>query len=265
MQMKKVLSLSILVTLIVVGCSNVVSSSDISTATAQAEKVIGLATQMGYQALKTLDAGTRLATATVQARQAALSTAKSWPVVLSDTFDRDLDVWSIGEDEDPSLGSVSWAIEGGQYLWHAQAVTGFVWWVIPEGEAVTDFYLSVDASQVSDPDVGEYGVIFRRDDDEQYYLFEISDLGYYALFLYSLNGWETLIDWTDHAAITAGEFNQLAVHATGPLFDLYINGIYVAGYVDERLPSGRVGLLIGLSNAGEEMSWLFDNFELQAP
>jgi hypothetical protein len=220
---------------------------------------------MSYQAMSTLEAGTRLATATAQARQSSLSTAKGWLPVLSDSFSSDMDVWAVGEESDDSLGSVQWSIDGGKYRWQAQAISGFVWWVVPEGEPVSDFYLTVDAQQTGDADVGEYGVVFRQDENEQYYLFEISDLGLYALFMYTLNGWETLIDWTTHDAISPGEVNQLEVLALGTQFALYINDEYVDGYVDDRLPSGRTGLLVGLSNAGEESSWIFDDFEVRAP
>ncbi len=262
---KNILGLTLTICFLLTGCSSVVRSGDLSTATAQAGNVIRRATQMGYGAQSTLEAGIRLATSTAQARSQSLSEARQWSLVLSDTFNSDLDIWALGEGEDPALGSVSWEIDGGRYRWAAKASSGFVWWVIPEGEAVGDFYLSVDARQEINPEVGEYGLVFRRDDNEQYYLFEISELGSYAAYIYSLQGWETLIEWTIHPVILPGKFNQLEVLADGPVFDLFINGEYVGGFVDDRLPEGRAGLLVGLSEAGEESSWLFDNFTLKAP
>ena len=256
--------LFLLGTLILMGCSSIVSSDEMSAATSQANRVISLATQMGYQARSTLEAGSKSATATVQAREISLAEARLWPVVIEDGFDEANDDWAVGEEEDEALGSIAWSIEQGGYRWSAEAKTGFVWWVATESE-VSDFYLAVDARQMTNPEVGEYGVIFRRTDEEHYYLFEVSDLGYYALFYYSPGTWESLIDWTTHPAISAGAPNRLAVHASGAQFNLYINGVFVTGYQDDRQPSGSVGLLIGLSNAGESSAWEFDNFELRAP
>jgi len=251
-------------TLIMTGCSSPADSSGMRTATSQANRVISLATQMGYQARSTLEAGQLSVTATAQAREATLAEARLWQVVIQDPFDEESDDWAVGEDENEELGSISWSIAGGKYRWSAEAKTGYVWWVAPESE-VSDFYLSVEAQQMINPEVGEYGVIFRRADDGHYYLFEISDLGYYALFYYSPGNWESLIDWTSHPSITAGAPNRLAVHASGSQFDLYINDVYVTGYQDDRQPSGSVGLLIGLANEGESAAWEFDNFELRAP
>jgi len=234
------------------------------TATSQANRLISLATQMGNLARSTLEAGKQSATATAQARETSLDEARAWQVVISDAFDEASDDWAVGEEENEELGSISWSIEQGKYRWSAESKTGYVWWVAPDAE-VSDFYLSVDAQQMANPDVGEYGVIFRRADEEHYYLFEISDLGYYALFYHSPGTWETLIDWTSHPIVSSGAPKRLAVHASGAQFNLYINNVFVNGYWDDRHPSGSVGLLIGFADAGETADWEFDNFELRAP
>ena len=247
------------------GCTSVVSSNKQSTATAQAYRIIGLATQMGKSAQATLIAENEQATATAQARTILLKDGQSWPQQLSDPFNGNVYGWTTGDENNPELAQIQWSIEGGKYRWQAQAVSGFVWWVVPEQEAVSDFYLVVTAHQVNHPEAGEYGLIFRQVDENNYYLFEINEQGECALFIYSPNGWEVLIDWASQPAVTPGKENRLAVLAHQDVFDFYINDRFIAEYRDERLPSGKTGLLIGLSNPGDEAKWEFDDFELRAP
>jgi hypothetical protein len=247
------------------GCSNVVSSSELGTATARAQGVIRLATQMGSLAQSTLVAENEQATATAQAYAVLFDEAKNWQILISDSFNENQNGWATGDEQNPDYASMHWAIEAGKYRWEAKALNGFVWWVTPDREAVSDFFLSVETHQLDNPQAGEYGLVFRQSDESHYYLFEIDEQGEYAVFIYTPDGWEALIDWTNSPAIQPGETNQLAMIARGDEFSFFINALPVAGYHDARLSSGNVGLLVGLSNAGEEASWEFDEFQLRIP
>ena len=251
--------------LLAAGCTGNLGNANPQTSTAQAGRIIGLATQMGGYAQATLVAENQQVTATAAARQTLLEEVGQWRLLLSDPFDEDLSGWTTGENEDPELGAMSWFIEQGKYRWQGIANSGFVWWVIPDVESVSDFYLSASARQVNQPEVGEYGLVFRQSSVEDYYFFEISDLGMYALYLHTASGWESLIDWIAHPSISPGKSNQLIVIARGESFNFYINDTFVAEYNDHRLPEGKVGLLVGLSNSGEAATWEFDDFELRIP
>jgi len=247
------------------GCSNVISSSQMGTATAQGGQVDALATRMSQVALATRQAGSEQARATVRARENTLQEAKNWSLQFADPFEDDLDQWYVGEEEDPALASVRWSIESGGYWWRGRAIDSFVWWVTPDGEDVTDFYLSVKARQLNGPETGEYGLIYRQQDEEHYYLFEVIDRGEYAVYLYTPDGWQALIEWTPHPSIQPGMITKLAVLGRGERFDLFINDAYLDSYTDSELLSGQAGLLVGLSNPGDEGTWIFDDFELHTP
>jgi hypothetical protein len=247
------------------GCVGYAGEDRPGTATAQADRAMRLATQIGQSLQVTREAGNQQATATATSRQTLLEEAGQWQILLSDTFDENRFGWFTGEQEDPALASMSWSIDGGKYRWQGKATSGFVWWVTPESEAVTDFYFSASFQQTSQPDLGECGLVFRQSSEEDYYLFEVNGSNQYALYLHSADGWETLIDWTPHAAISAGDPNRLEVVAQGAYFAFIINDAFVADYSDERLPQGAVGLLVGLSNPGDEAIWEFDDFMLRVP
>lgn len=251
--------------LLLAGCSDTSTGERVGTATAQSERAALLATQIGQSLQVTRDAGNQQAKATAAARQTLSEEVKKWQPLISDEFDDNLFGWVTGEQTNPELASMSWSISEGKYRWQAKANSGFVWWVTPQSDAFTDFDLAVSVEQDSLPDVGEYGLIFRQTSDNDYYLFELNGSGEYALFLNSADNWEALIDWTAHPSISAEGPNQLEVIAQGSYFAFDINDTFVADYSDERLSQGAVGILVGLSNPGDEATWEFDDLELRVP
>jgi hypothetical protein len=205
------------------------------------------------------------AAATAQAGQELFQSAQAWPLVLEDRFETVAAGWPVGTADDP-LASIGWTIADGRYEWVAEANDSFVWWGLPEGDSLADFYLSVRVRQASGPPNAEHGLVFRLDSElNQYYLFEVNGQGQYALFIQQADTWEALIDWQESDAVLVEGTNHLAVIVQADRFRLFVNEVLVAGYRDDRLVAGRAGLLIGLPEGGEQGAWEFDDFELRAP
>lgn len=257
--------LALLGVMFLAGCSDLSGEERAGTATAQSDRAVRLATQIGQSLQVTRDAGNQQAKATTAARQVLLEETRQWRVLISDTFDENLFGWITGEQTNPELASMSWSITGGKYRWQGKANSGFVWWVTPQSDVYTDFDLAASIQQDSQSNVGEYGLIFRQVSDNDYYLFEVNGSNEYALFLHSVDSWEALIDWTANPAISTNDPNRLEVIAKGAYFVFNINDTFVADYSDERLSQGAVGILVGLSNPGDEATWEFDDFELRVP
>ena len=250
------------------GCSSA-GGQPPATATAQAERAIALATAMGRQMRATATFEAVQAQATAEARASLLGQASGWTLAFADSFDSDQDIWATGAEEDPELAKIEWRIAAGKYFWEAAAVSGFVWWVVPDDDPSGDFYATASVRQHGEGSVGEYGLVFRlvdNDEETRYYLFEVTESQQYGVFIYqSDTGWETLLDWTETAALQPGRSNRLAVIGQGSDFTLYINGQSVGFVTDSRLASGKVGLLVGLSNPDERAVWEFDDFEVRFP
>jgi len=221
-----------------------------------------LATQMAGQLQATNAVRYKNVTATAEAYQDILNTAKSWPIVISEPFDEDNDIWVTGENESGEFATISWAIKDGKYEWKADAKDGFVWWVLPESEDVTDFYISADVQFIDGPPDAEAGLVFRHDGDENYYDFSISNDGKYSLYLHNSDGWEPILDWTPSIHLIAGDVNNLAVISVNDHLVIFINNQYQTELPEHRLIFGRAGLIISLSYSGDRGTWQFDNFEL---
>jgi eukaryotic-like serine/threonine-protein kinase len=231
------------------------------TAVAQDE-----ATRTAVAAAATATAEAQMqATATAEARlYVPLREASGWPVVLADDFSAEGDIWSVGVYSD-TLVDGSRSIDGGIYRWEAEAFDDFVWWSIPDTGEVSDLYLATDAQLVDGVSNAQYGLVFRRGENKDYYLVLVSDNGYYEFIKVSGGDWTPLVDWTETAAVRSGEVNRLEIVAQGSQFTFYINGEYVGEFSDELLTSGKPALVVGLSEAGDSSVVEFDNFELRAP
>ena len=250
--------------LICSSCSEFSNGDLVSTQTAQSDRARQLATKASSSLLPTLTARVQAAEATAEALEQMRQLAQSWPIILGDSFNNPANDWPENEQDDP-LAKMKWSFIDGKYRWAAQAKEGFVWWATPEIDELADFSASITVTQLDGPPDAEYGVIFRRTSDGEYYLFELRESGEYAFYIFWQDEWQTLIEWTPTDAFLPGVENKIDILALNNIFYLYINNELLAQHQDQRLPAGQVGLLVGLSNSGDEGKWDFDNFVVRTP
>jgi serine/threonine-protein kinase len=205
------------------------------------------------------------ATADVQAciHDAPLAPS-GWTVVLCDTFDTNENDWYTGEYEG-NLVTGEKLIADGKYRWDATALGNVVWWSIPDVTLETDFYLTVEAKRISGVENGQYGLVFRKVDGDNYALFKIEDSQYFKFSLKYEGEWDTVIDWTETSAVRPGKTNRVTVIAQGSHYTFYINDQYVAEAEDDRLSQGKAGMAIELVNTDDTAVFEFDNLEIRAP
>ena len=252
-----------LIAVILIACNNnAISNPPPPSATLRP----GVAPSATPNFLATLSAGYQ--EATVQAFIAAnpeIASSDEWPIAFADAFDADEDNWPV-EPFDNEYVSGDQEISLGRYRWGVTAKQSSVWRVWPDADAVSDFYMSVEGQRASGADNAQYGLIFRLDEDNNFYLFEIRENpAEFAFYVYYQDEWVALIDYTASAAIRRGVSNRVAISASGSDFAFFINDQFVAQAGDDRLLEGQVGLLVELSAAGDQATFEFDNFELRAP
>ena len=246
------------------GCASTPADAIQADPAVQETRSIQLATQMANSLQATNQVRFTHITATAEAFQEKLAGPKSWPSVFSDEFDDDDGSWVAGESED-TLATINWEITEGTYNWGAEANSGFVWWVLPEADPVSNFYLAADVALAEGPAEAEMGLVFRSDGESSYYTYMINNQGAYAVSFHSPSGWETLLEWRPSSDILVGQSNRLSVIAESDRFLFFINDRYQAGLQEDTLVSGEAGLIVGLSYDGDEAEWVFDNYELRAP
>lgn len=126
-----------------------------------------------------------------------------------------------------------------------------------------DFYLEVDAELLSGPTANNFGVAFRMQDSDNFYLFDIDCEGQYEFSKLVDNQWETIIDWTPSQALNTGRncANTLGLLAVGDWIVLLANDTELRRVRDNTFAQGQVALAAGTyDRAGTEAG--FDNFRL---
>jgi hypothetical protein len=187
-----------------------------------------------------------------------------WPVVLSDSFDGNSNGWYEGTDTDEYVKN-NVSITGGQYLFDVTAVKSFFWGLSPNLRNLTDFYLTADVENKTGPASADYGLVFRMISSNKYFFAIAAQSQLYSFQVLNNNQWTTIVDWTSSSQINTSGSNQIGVLARGASFTFFINGEQIDQIDDTTLKTGKVGVGLSMSHAGDNMLLAFDNFEVRAP
>ncbi len=201
-------------------------------------------------------------TSTAMARAATQTRASpAWRILLSDTFDTNMNQWRIG-DLQSDFGTSTHTIANGTYRWDMKANQSWIRYHWPAMSSITDFELTVEGRRVSGSTDSDWGVIFRRS-EKGFYTFEIRN----TLFVVRRfdGNWTTLINWSSSTALRPDGWNQIKVIGKGSQFEFFANGQRVGGTNDSVLTSGVIGLAVTLYETGDEAIVEFDNLELRIP
>lgn len=131
-----------------------------------------------------------------------------------------------------------------------------------------DFILDVEARPLSGDLGNSYGVLFRMQDSQRFYRFELTADGKYMLERRNGDGsWTRFIpDWTAHPAIVPGHSNknQIRIEAIGAVMSAYVNDVLIIQITDNSYSSGQIALDAGTFIA-PNMEVAFDNVHIYQP
>ncbi len=160
-----------------------------------------------------------------------------------ESFD-DVGDWLISSDAAADV-----TVADGQLVVHIRQPGQLAW--ARTDRSFKNFHLTVDATQVSGPLDNEYGVLFRMDGDNSFYVFSISGDGYVRVAHYDRGTWLLLgSDWTPSTAIQQGAAtNRLEIVAEGSTLTFWVNGVQVTSVTGaDALRRGDIGLYAGAFN-----------------
>ncbi|MHB9034800.1 MAG: hypothetical protein ACYC6L_17355 [Anaerolineae bacterium] len=115
---------------------------------------------------------------------------------------------------------------------------------------ISDFVVEVKAEKISGSDDGDFGLIYRFQDDSNFYVFKVVDKGSYSVSALIDNEWYEVLPWTESDYINHGGVNTIAVVAYGDEFSFFINGTLVDSVVDKTFTSGDIALFGSTYNEG---------------
>jgi hypothetical protein len=134
--------------------------------------------------------------------------------------------------------------------------------------AFDDFSLEVEGRILAGSLHSSYGVLFRMQNPQQFYRFEITGDGTYILERHDANGREPLImrDWRDSDSINQGlnVINRLEIVVQGPNISLLVNDVLLEQITDDEYSSGYIGLDAGTFDIAP-LQVAFDNLVIRPP
>jgi hypothetical protein len=179
------------------------------------------------------------------------------PLPYADDFSTPDGGWKTASDEAIKIG-----VQDGALHFTIDDLDTIAW-STPKDKRFGDFVLDVDATQVEGPNDNTYGVIFRYQDDRNFYRLDISGDGYFAVFKRKDGAWSKVQDYVESAAVKQGNAtNHLQVMAKGNQFTFNVNGETVKTFSDGDFSNGNIGLTAGtlFENAGVHIA--FDNLNV---
>jgi hypothetical protein len=117
-------------------------------------------------------------------------------------------------------------------------------WGTSDGFIFSDGVVEVEARAVDGPDDNGYGLVFRYQDSDNFYYYEVSSDGYYSIGKMVADEWETLAGWTESDVIRLGrQTNTLRVECDGPRMTFFVNDYQVEALTDYDFDAGSVGFV----------------------
>jgi Tol biopolymer transport system component len=180
-------------------------------------------------------------------------------VVLTDDFSDPSSGWAVSSEDTYRLG-----YEGGEYfIEHIQRNDASRWQTCPD-YTFSDFTAEVQARFDTDDEFVGAALIWRWQDNDNFYVFRVRNTGEYDLFK-RLNGqWQNLIPATSSPHINSGIVaNRLKVTAAGDLIQIYVNDQHLADFTDSSFARGRIGVYASVYTASPISTRVFfDNLEV---
>ena len=131
-----------------------------------------------------------------------------------------------------------------------------------------DFRLQIDIASLDGSEAVSYGVLFRMNEQNEFYRFDITGDGRFMVEKANTDGsWTRFLnDWKRAESIQTGRdtWNSLRVDAVGSEMSFYVNNILVFNMTDDALSVGHIGLDIGAFDQ-PSASAAFDNLIIHSP
>jgi TRAP-type C4-dicarboxylate transport system substrate-binding protein len=197
------------------------------------------------------------------------------------TFRSEYDIWQTGMSEseevmayeddfsDPTSGWARVLNESGERAYkdgeYHLTIKKRDWWVWDDNLTAgkyTDFELEVDGRVVEGPGESGYGLIFRFQNNSNFYLFGVFGNGKYNLRGYRDRTWLHLTGGQSGYIEPAGKTNRLKVVCIGSKIETYVNGHLVATVEDDTFTDGSVGVTAYSSEPDTHVT--LDNFRVRS-
>jgi hypothetical protein len=174
-------------------------------------------------------------------------------VLIEDNFDDP----NSSELTEETGDTATYAFADGTYAISVKAPKYIVWSSYNGSHGDVD--IQVDSTLNEGPLDSAAGVLFRYQDEDNFYYYRVSADGSYNLTVYAAGERQVLIDWTEAPEIKGRrQVNRLRVEAVGDRIRLFANNTLLAEVSDETFAQGEIALAVSTFDQGGA-TFKFDN------
>lgn len=179
-------------------------------------------------------------------------------VLYEDDFSNPNSGWPEDADNEIVVG-----YENGEYHMEVIISNTFSW--VTLDDSYTDTIVDMDAHVVKSSGDGDFGVVCRYQDRDNFYGIEVSEDDYIAIWKYMGGEYYGLIDWQHSSYVSKIEGSMhITAACVGDTLSLAVNGELLAEARDSDFATGEVGIIAGTyENPGIVVG--FDNFKISSP
>jgi hypothetical protein len=152
--------------------------------------------------------------------------------------------------------------QNGRYYIKVNSENLYQW--VTGGENLVDVIIQIDARVEQSSGDGDFGVICRYQDENNMYMFEITQDAYYSIYKLDNNEWYPLIEYTYSDMLVNLEEAKFNVVCVGDTLSFAVNGKLLGEVSDQSIKAGDYGFFAGTyDSAGNIVS--FDNLIISKP
>ncbi len=193
----------------------------------------------------------------VQEQQGSIPEESGSTILYSDDFSDPSSGWDIDTWDDGAVDYVD-----GEYHVTVNTPNWLVWSYL--GDDYDNIIINADTRVVSATGKGDYGLICRYVDENNFYAFEVSEDGYFIIWKQMDGEMITLYDWETSDAIPSNGKMTINAGCIGNHLIMGVNDALLADITDDSFSTGKVGIIVGtLEETGLTVG--YDNFVVIKP
>lgn len=174
--------------------------------------------------------------------------------------------WNLDPYQNDSV-TASYEVKDGVYRWKLNTAKGVALWnlaepalMLPQG----DFLYTVTIDFGSTTQTVSAGLIFRLQDDANFYFAKMTNTGQVSVFVLQNNSWQKLVEPTQSDHFAAQKSNRLIVQQKAGTYEVQVNDYPVFTFTDNRYTAGKAGLIVDLEG-GIQTDVTFDDVRIMQP
>lgn len=181
----------------------------------------------------------------------------SGTVIFEDDFSDLGSGWSDDVDADGSVG-----YESGEYVVRVDTADLLIW-----GRpylTFEDVEITVETRVLESVGDGDYGMVCRYQDNQNFYFFFVSEDGFFTIGKIENDEFTPLYDWESSSILDSPDPLTITIVCQGDQLKLAVNDILLAEAADDAFVSGDIGLIAGTYDT-PGLAVAFDNLVVREP